>query len=58
MRQEDTDPMKKTIYLAGGCFWGCQKYFDRLPGVVETEVGYANGRTERGEIYGADNQVT
>ena len=35
-----------TIYLAGGCFWGCQKYFDRLPGVVETEVGYANGRTE------------
>ena len=38
--------MKKTIYLAGGCFWGCQKYFDRLPGVVETEVGYANGRTE------------
>ena len=37
--------MKKTIYLAGGCFWGCQKYFDRLPGVVETQVGYANGHT-------------
>ncbi len=34
-----------TIYLAGGCFWGCQKYFDLLPGVVETEVGYANGPT-------------
>ena len=38
--------MKKTIYLAGGCFWGCQKYFDSIPGVLETEVGYANGRTE------------
>ena len=38
--------MKRTIYLAGGCFWGCQKYFDRLNGVMETEVGYANGRTE------------
>ena len=37
--------MKKTIYLAGGCFWGCQKYFDQLPGVLETEVGYANGPT-------------
>lgn len=37
---------KKTIYLAGGCFWGCQKYFDLLPGVLETEVGYANGPTE------------
>ena len=35
----------KTIYLAGGCFWGCQKYFDLLDGVVETEVGYANGPT-------------
>ena len=37
--------MKKTIYLAGGCFWGCQKYFDLIPGVLETEVGYANGPT-------------
>ncbi len=37
--------MEKTIYLAGGCFWGCQKYFDLLPGVLKTEVGYANGRT-------------
>ena len=33
----------KTIYLAGGCFWGMQKYFDQFRGVVETEVGYANG---------------
>ena len=37
--------MEKTIYLAGGCFWGCQKYFDLIPGVLETEVGYANGPT-------------
>lgn len=33
------------IYLAGGCFWGMQKYFDSIPGVVSTEVGYANGKT-------------
>lgn len=33
----------KTIYLAGGCFWGAQKYFDQFTGVVRTEVGYANG---------------
>ena len=38
--------MEKTIYLAGGCFWGCQKYFDLMPGVIDTEVGYANGPTE------------
>ncbi|MBQ9262696.1 MAG: peptide-methionine (S)-S-oxide reductase MsrA [Clostridia bacterium] len=36
-----------TIYLAGGCFWGCQKYFDLMDGVTETEVGYANGPIER-----------
>ena len=36
---------EKTLYLAGGCFWGCQKYFDLMDGVRETEVGYANGPT-------------
>lgn len=33
------------IYLAGGCFWGLQAYLDVQPGVLETEVGYANGYT-------------
>ena len=33
----------KTIFLAGGCFWGLQKFFDQFEGVAETEVGYANG---------------
>ena len=33
----------RTIYLAGGCFWGVQKFFDQFDGVLETEVGYANG---------------
>ena len=33
----------KTIYLAGGCFWGLQKFLDQFDGVIETEVGYANG---------------
>ena len=36
----------KTIYLAGGCFWGVQKYLSLIPGVEETTVGYANGATE------------
>lgn len=37
--------MKKEIYLAGGCFWGTEKYLDSIPGVLSTEVGYANGNT-------------
>jgi peptide methionine sulfoxide reductase msrA/msrB len=36
----------KTIYLAGGCFWGVERYLQLLHGVMSTEVGYANGRTE------------
>lgn len=35
-----------TIYFAGGCFWGVQKFFDQFDGVIATEVGYANGREE------------
>lgn len=34
---------RNEIYLAGGCFWGTEKYLQQLPGVLETEVGYANG---------------
>lgn len=36
----------KEIYFAGGCFWGTEHYFKLVNGVVETEVGYANGHTE------------
>ena len=35
-----------TIYLAGGCFWGVEAYFQRIPGVVDAVSGYANGQTE------------
>ena len=33
----------EVIYLAGGCFWGVQRYFDGFDGVLRTQVGYANG---------------
>ena len=36
----------KEIYLAGGCFWGVEEYFSRIGGVVDTDVGYANGTSE------------
>lgn len=35
----------KSIVLAGGCFWGVEAYFQRINGVINTEVGYANGNT-------------
>lgn len=39
--------MKREIYLAGGCFWGMEHYMKQIVGVVETEVGFANGHTQR-----------
>ena len=34
------------IYLAGGCFWGMEKYIASIHGVQTTQVGYANGSTD------------
>lgn len=33
----------ETIVLGTGCFWGAEKFMGMLPGVVDIEVGYANG---------------
>lgn len=36
----------KTIYLAGGCFWGTEHYIKQFDGVIKTTVGYANGNIQ------------
>ncbi len=33
--------------FGAGCFWGVQYNFDQLKGVIETEVGYAGGHTDK-----------
>lgn len=36
----------KTIYFAGGCFWGIEGYMEKIYGVYDATSGYANGKTE------------
>ncbi|MDE6394327.1 MAG: peptide-methionine (S)-S-oxide reductase MsrA [Duncaniella sp.] len=36
----------KTIYLAGGCFWGTARLFSLVPGVKSSTAGYANSIVE------------
>lgn len=51
---------EKEIYLVGECFWGVEGYFRRLGGIIKTEVGYANGKTEETnhhELWKTDHVV-
>lgn len=43
--EDRVENMNKVIYLAGGCFWGTEKYLSLIKGIISTEVGYANGNT-------------
>lgn len=39
---KDKNMDTKTIYLAGGCFWGTEHFMKMIHGVEDAEVGYAN----------------
>lgn len=45
-KNQASDAPQKDIYLAGGCFWGVEAYFERIEGVTVVTSGYANGRTD------------
>ena len=40
------DENTKEIYFAGGCFWGIEKLFQSIDGVLDAQSGYANGKED------------
>lgn len=42
-KMDFSEEPENVIYLAGGCFWGIEKLMQSIPGVTDTESGYANG---------------
>lgn len=48
----------RTIYLAGGCFWGTDAFMRRIEGVFFSETGYANGNCQNPSYEQVCSQTT
>ena len=40
----------ETVYLAGGCYWGLEDLLGKIPGVIETSVGFSGGQIGRAHV--------
>ena len=48
---------RETAILAGGCFWGMEELLRKIPGVIDTEVGYTGGTLQNPhyeDLHGGD----
>ena len=44
-KQAATSAHTAKAYFAGGCFWGVEYYFEKVPGVLDASSGYMGGKT-------------
>ena len=49
--KKDPSPQEDEIIFGCGCFWGAEKCFWKLPGVITTSVGYAGGDKKNPTYY-------
>ena len=49
--KKSPDSEEEEIIFGCGCFWGAEKCFWKLPGVVTTSVGYAGGFKDKPTYY-------
>ena len=44
--KSERDPLLELATFAGGCFWGLELAYQRVPGVMHTAVGYTQGQEQ------------
>ena len=49
--KKEPNQCEDEIIFGCGCFWGAEKCFWKLPGVVTTSVGYAGGNKSNPTYY-------
>ena len=57
-KQPGCEATLETAVLAGGCFWGMEDILRKIPGVLETEVGYTGGATDAPDLRGRAARAT
>ena len=56
--KEESKYQEDSIIFGCGCFWGAEKCFWKLPGVITTSVGYAGGEKKNPSYYEVCSGIT
>ena len=56
--KKEPNSQEDLIIFGCGCFWGAEKCFWKLPGVITTSVGYAGGKKDNPTYYEVCSGIT